>query len=381
MPPNKTVLEQAEGELLQQGKLHREFNPALLEDRWASLWPRTATVMTAEALWEKFARQGDAPILTGIEVLQAMIRAGVEREVFGYGVLREAEADKLKPASYERVYLGPADSRELDVAEISGRAILLRPDQVYALFPPLTAQEVAMLLTGPRQTVEAAFRAARTSPAVRGRVDERSFNAAVCAGVKAGLFGYTETAGASVLRGPDAELTPESVRFSALLVAEETPQPVTADEVARLVPAAGKLSVQDLYQRAVTTYGAERVGEGGLLNALQKCIADGRFGYGATETATFQTGIQAVSLTGYIGQPETLPPDTRVIRLTGPVSAVELASVIKTATNLSKLGQSAITLELRLELKGDVNEHAVLMALNELRGRVAGLKVEDVQGQ
>ena len=381
VPPSKTVLEQAEGELLVQGKLHREFNPALLEGRWASLWPRTATVMTTEALWEKFARQGDAPILTGIEVLQAMIRAGVEREVFGYGVLRETEADKLKPASYERVYLGPADGRELDVAEISGRAILMRPDQLYALFPPLTAQEVAMLLTALRQTVEAAFRAARTSPAVRGRVDERSFIAAVCAGVKVGLFGYTETAGAPVLRGPDVELTSESVRFYALLIAEETPQPVTADEVARLVPATGKLAVQDLYQKAVTTYGAERVGEGGLLNALQKCIADGRFGYGASEAATFQTGIQAVSLAGYIGQPEALPPDTRVIRLAGPVSAVELASVIKTATNLSKLGQSALTLELRLELKGDVNDHAVLMALNELRGRVAGLKVEDVKGK
>jgi len=120
---------------------------------------------------------------------------------------------------------------------------------------------------------------------------------------------------------------------------------------------------------------------GDLLNALQKCIADGRFGYGAAETATFQTGIQAVSLAGYIGQPEALPPDTRIIRLAGPVSAVELASVIKTTTNLSKLGQSAITLELRLELKGDVNEHAVLMALNELRGRVTGWKVDDVKGK
>jgi hypothetical protein len=39
----------------------------------------------------------------------------------------------------------------------------------------------------------------------------------------------------------------------------------------------------------------------------------------------------------------------------------------------------AITLELRLELKGDVNEHAVLMALNELLGMVTGLKVEDVK--
>lgn len=92
-------------------------------------------------------------------------------------------------------------------------------------------------------------------------------------------------------------------------------------------------------------------------------------------TATFQTGIQVVSLAGYIGQPEALPPDTRVIRLAGPVSAVELASVIKTATNLSKLGQSAITLDLRLELKGDVDKHSVLIATNELQaagGGVAG---------
>ena len=110
-------------------------------------------------------------------------------------------------------------------------------------------------------------------------------------------------------------------------------------------------------------------------------MTDGRFGYATSETATIQLGPQAISLDGYVGQPEALPPDTRVVRFSGAVSSVELANVMKAAINLSKLGESSITLELRLELKGEVSDHAVMMALNELKSRVAALKVEDVKGQ
>lgn len=81
VPPSKTVLEQAEEELLNRHKLHRAFNPELLEGRWASLWPKTATVITTAALWEKFVRQGGAPILTGIEVLQETVRQSSLRAV------------------------------------------------------------------------------------------------------------------------------------------------------------------------------------------------------------------------------------------------------------------------------------------------------------
>jgi len=48
--------------------------------------------------------------------------------------------------------------------------------------------------------------------------------------------------------------------------------------------------------------------------------------------------------------------------------------------NLSRLGESTITVELRLELKGEVSDHSVNMALNELRSRVAKLDVEDNRG-
>ncbi len=54
---------------------------------------------------------------------------------------------------------------------------------------------------------------------------------------------------------------------------------------------------------------------------------------------------------------------------------------MKPAMNLSRLGESYITLDLRLELKGDVSDHSVNMALNELRRRVTNLNVEDSKGQ
>jgi hypothetical protein len=381
VPPNRAVLAQAEEELLNRRKLHREFNPALLDDRWASLWPKTATVIATTALWEKFARQGGAPILTGIDVLQEMIRQAVERELFGYGLMHDSEQDKLKVSSYERIYLGMFDARELHIVEISNRAILLRPEQVYALQAPITKEEVAMVLQGPRQSVEAVFWTARKSLTVEGRVDKRAFFEAICEGVKAGLFGYADVADGPIVRGGDADLALKDVKFSGLLIGEDVPLPVTADEVAKLVPAEGRIPVQTLYQTAVSTYGAERVSEQGLLSAVQRCVAEGRFGYSVSETDAIRLGPQTVGLDGFAGFPVALPPDTRVVRFSGAVSSVEFANVMKAAMNLSRLGESSITLELQLQLKGEVNDHAVTMALNELKSRVGSLKVEDLRGE
>jgi hypothetical protein len=58
------------------------------------------------------------------------------------------------------------------------------------------------------------------------------------------------------------------------------------------------------------------------------------------------------------------------------------ANVMKTAMNLSKLSaESSITLNLKLELKGDVNDHSVQMALREIQNRVVGLAVGDAKGK
>ena len=95
--------------------------------------------------------------------------------------------------------------------------------------------------------------------------------------------------------------------------------------------------------------------------------------------ASIALGQQPVSLAGFVGRPEILPPDTRVLRFYGRVTAVDLASVIKAATNLSKLGDSELSLDLRLTLKGEINDHSVQVALSELRNRVAGLKIEDTK--
>ncbi|RLC91836.1 MAG: hypothetical protein DRI77_13445, partial [Chloroflexi bacterium] len=216
----------------------------------------------------------------------------------------------------------------------------------------------------------------------QGRVDQPAFFAAICEGARAGLFGYAETPDGPVLRGAAAELTPDQVRFSGWLIGEEVPLPVTADEVARLTPKDGRLAVQALYQRAVDVYGAERVTSQGLLDAVGRCVAEGRFGYAVSEMALVQPGARPVAMDGYVGQPEMLPPDTRLIRLRGTVSAMEMANVMKTAMNLSKLSaESSITLDLQLELKGEVNDHSVQMALREIGRRVVGLAVEDVRGE
>ena len=127
---------------------------------------------------------------------------------------------------------------------------------------------------------------------------------------------------------------------------------------------------------------AERVTAQGLLDVVGRCVSEGRFGYAAAGTALVQAGAQPVAMEGYVGRPELPPPDTRLIRLRGAVTAMEMANVIKTAINLSRLSaESRITLALELELKGDVNDHSVQMALREIGKRVVGLAVEDVKGE
>jgi hypothetical protein len=354
-----------------------------LESRWSELWPKTATVITTQALWQKFARRGDVPILAGQHVFREMVEKGVKEEIFGYGVLQSDQADKLQAASYERVFFGPTDAQDLVSVEIGPRGLLLRPAQVNALFPPITKDEVAMLLGEPRQQVSDVFKAARTSPLVEGRVDQDAFFAAVCAGVEAGLFGYAETADGALMRGPQADLTPDDVRFSGWLIGESVPLPVTAEEIIRLLPDEGRIAVQDLLNRAATTYGAERVATEHVLELLTHVVHDRRFGYAADAEAPIQTGVERVSLDGYVGVPDVVPPDTRVIRVQGTVSPMSLANVMKTAISLSKLSEeeASIALELSLELRGEVNEHAVKMALREIQKRVAGLAVEDVEGE
>ncbi|MBN2394340.1 MAG: DUF499 domain-containing protein, partial [Anaerolineae bacterium] len=385
VPVGKPVLKQAEEDLLEKGRIHPTFNAALLEGRWSSLWPQTATVITTEALWEKFARRTESPILAGPHVLQTTIRQGVEQGLFGYGVLLDDTRDKLKPDSYERqrVYLGAFDVHDMPTVEIGPRAVLLRPAQVDVLFPPIAPQEIAMLLAAtPKQSVDSIFRLARITPTVQGRVDRGGFFAAVCAGARAGLFGYAEGTDGPVQRGPTATLTPEQVAFAGWLIGEDVPLPVMLEEVAQLVPAQGRIAVQDVIQHAVNLYGAERVTAQGVLDLLGRCIAEGRFGYAASVESLVQPGAQTIALNGYVGAPELPPPDTRLIRLRGPVSAMDLASVVKTVNTLSKLGaEASITLALELTLKGEVtNEHAVQMALKEIRGRVAGMAVEEVKG-
>lgn len=382
VPPNKTVLQQAQEDLVSNGRIHQEFNPALLDGRWETLWPKTAMVITTQTLWEKFSRRSDAPILTGIDVLRGMINKGVERNLFGLGILLDTNEDMLNRASYEHqhIYFGPFDANEIGMIDISHRTVLMRSEQVNVIFKPITKEEVAMLVTASRNPIQAVFQAARKSQMVTGRTDPASFFNAIVEGVKADLFGYAASSNAAIQRGSEAELTASEISFSGYLIGEDVPLPVSADEVAVLVPESGLISVQEIFQKAISTYGSERVSEQILLNALQRCIKEQRFGVTGEETGVAQYNLQALAMAGYIGKPTVLPPNVRHLRLVGVVSAVDLASVIKTTNALSKLGEATITIDLRLELKGDVNDHSVNMSLTELRQRVSGLKIEDVKG-
>jgi hypothetical protein len=382
IPPNKTVLQQAQEDLISNGRVHQEFNPALLDGRWETLWPKTATVITTQTLWEKFSRRSDAPILTGIDVLRNMIKKGVERNLFGLGILVDTNEDMLKRGSYEhkRIYFGSFDATEIGMFDISHRTVLMRAEQVNAIFKPITQEEVAMLVTSPRNPVQAVFQAARSSQMITGRTDPASFFNAIVEGVKAGLFGYTTSTNATIQRGAGAELTASEVNFSGYLIGEDVPLPVSADEVAVLIPEDGLISVQEIFQKALLTYGSERVSEQSLLNALQRCIKEQRFGATEEMSGVVQYNLQALALTGFIGKPKNLPPNVRHVRLAGVVSAIDLASVIKTTNALSKLGEAIITIDLRLELKGEISDHSVNMSLTELRQRVTGLKIEDAKG-
>jgi hypothetical protein len=117
-----------------------------------------------------------------------------------------------------------------------------------------------------------------------------------------------------------------------------------------------------------------------LANALRRAVKENRFGYADSETAVIAFNFNEFAITGFIGQPEILPPDTRVLRFHGAITPLELAIVLQAATALSKLGDSTLQLDLKLELRGEVNEHPVAMALNQLKQRVSGLKVEDSKG-
>jgi hypothetical protein len=311
-----------------------------------------------------------------------MIRQGVECELFGYGILRDPAADKLLAESYEgcKVSFGRFDALDLKEVTISQQTVLLRSAQVKAQFPPITPEEAAMVFLGPRQTVEAVFWAARRSLTVQGMVYEGAFFQAICNAVKQGLFGYGASSSATVLLGSEADISQSDIHFSGWLIGEDVPLPVTTDEIASLVPVEGRVSVQTIYQQAVEKYGKERVTEQALANALQRGIKDNRFGYASNDTATIAFNLNEFTLAGFLGLPEALPADTRVLRFHGAVTPIELANALQAATALSKLGDSTLQLDLKLELRGEVNEHSVTMALNQLKQRVAGLKVEDSKG-
>ena len=382
VPPNKTVMQQALDDLIANGRIHQEFNPALLDGRWETLWPKTAMVITTQTLWEKFSRRSDAPILTGIDVLRSMIRKGLERNLFGLGILIDSGADMLQRSSYEhgRIYFDAIDAHEMGLIEISHRTVMMRAEQVNVIFKPITKEEVAMFVTAPRNPMQAVFKAARESQMITGRTDIASFFSAVADGVKAGLFGYAESSNAPIQRGAEAEVRPSNITFAGYLIGEDVPLPVTADEIASMVPDDGLVSVQNIYQKAVAAFGVERVSEQSLLNALQRCIKEQRFGVTGEETGIAQYDVKALTIDGFIGKPKALPPNVRRLRFSGMVTAADLASIIKATNSLSKLGESTITVELRLELKGEVNDHSVNVNLAELRQRVSGLKIEDVKG-
>lgn len=382
VPQGKTVLEQAEEELTkeQRRRLHQEFNPDLLLNRWDSLWPKTTTIITTESLWQKFARQTGSPILTGISVLQEMIKQGVSRRLFGYGVMHDSGSDVLKAASYDKhkVYLGQYDAATLLTVEVSQRTVLMRTDQVYALFPPTTKEEVAMFVNGPRQSVKSVFDIMRMSPAVQGRVDRQSVFQAIYEGVQAGLFGYAESADSLVVTNESGSLTPGDIRFSGLLIGEDAILPISAEELLQLIPAGANLAVKAVFAQAVATFGDERVTEQAFLNALNRCVKEEKFGYASVENGLFQTGTLPISLDGYIGEPEKIAPDARVIRIHGLLEAAPiLANVVKTVIALSKQGQTKITLDLRMEIVGEMDEHPVTTAKNELKQRAATLNIED----
>jgi hypothetical protein len=142
-------------------------------------------------------------------------------------------------------------------------------------------------------------------------------------------------------------------------------------------------TLQGLIRDVLGTLGSQpgAVAALGLLDTVGRCVSEGRFGYAATTAALVQAGAQPVDLDGYVGQPELPPPDARLIRLHGTITPMQMANVMKTAINLSKLSaESSITLDLKLELKGDVNDHSVQMALREIQRLVPGLAVEDVKG-
>jgi hypothetical protein len=69
-------------------------------------------------------------------------------------------------------------------------------------------------------------------------------------------------------------------------------------------------------------------------------VIDNRFGYAVSDSATIGFNLNEFALSGFLGQPEALPPDTRILRFIGTVTPIELANVLQAATALSKIGDS-----------------------------------------
>lgn len=114
-----------------------------------------------------------------------------------------------------------------------------------------------------------------------------------------------------------------------------------------------------------------------MTSAIQRCIKELRFGFAPTAAASVGFDLKEFSRQGFLGQPAALPPGTRVIRFQGAVTPIELASILQTATALSRLGRSQLHLDLKLELTGDINGHSVTVSLTQLKQRVATLRIED----
>ena len=91
-------------------------------------------------------------------------------------------------------------------------------------------------------------------------------------------------------------------------------------------------------------------------------------------------GAQIVMFSDCVDATELPPPATRLIHLRGPVSPMDLASVVKTVKTLSKLAaEVSITLPLESTLEGELaNRHAVQMVLKNIQEWVAGMILEDV---
>jgi hypothetical protein len=197
------------------------------------------------------------------------------------------------------------------------------------------------------------------------------------------LWKSTDLAVGALIHPMDVDLADDAIRGEALRVAGSVWESIIGTDIAQWE---GDTAISQrldekhggLYRRLhQEQYGTERVNEQALTNAIQRCIREQRFGFAPTATASVGFDVKEFSLQSYLGQPTVVPPGARVIRFEGAVTPIELASVLQTATALSRLGQSQLHLVLKLELTGEINNHAVTVSLTQLRQRVQALRVED----